>query len=148
VIHTPPHLEFINTESTIASYLYLFPHSFEKRIVYWKNDVIRRNNDLPAIDGDYLKVCAQNGTVHREDGKPGWISNHSGIWYKHGLICRENSNINVLYRDITSVIGMKREQFQLTLKIINDIDYISQYDSICEENHVATKGYIPWLLKN
>jgi antitoxin component YwqK of YwqJK toxin-antitoxin module len=57
-------------------------------ILYLKNGVIHRDNDLPAVIlNDGIKLWYKNGEIHRDNDLPAVeYEDGSKYWYKNGFI--------------------------------------------------------------
>jgi len=61
-------------------------------LIYYKNGLITRDNDQPAvISWDGTKIWYKDGIVHREGDKPAAIRvDGAAMYYKHGKLTRDN----------------------------------------------------------
>lgn len=115
-------------------------------IIYAKNGIFHRDNDLPAVimssrQGDILKrYWYINGKVNRENDKPAAIyEDHTFIWYKDNLIHRDNDKpafidkfmgvkkwyINgLLHRENGhAIISKKQKTYVLNNKKVNEEEF-------------------------
>ncbi len=66
---------------------------------YLKNNIIHRDNDLPARESQNSKVWYKEGLIHRDNDLPAMIGLDEQIWYKEGLIHRDNDLPAVIIRN-------------------------------------------------
>lgn len=94
---------------------------------WYKNDVLHRDNDLPAIEWTSgTKQWWINGKLHREDGPAIEYRNGDKFWYMDGRLNRENGPA-AEFIDGTKqwwILGKKlsQEQFNhyVEMKILNE----------------------------
>ena len=57
---------------------------------YYRNGLLSRGDDLPAVEETYVKEWFINGIRHRDNDLPAVISEEATSWYKNGKLHRDN----------------------------------------------------------
>jgi len=79
-----------------------YPNNYRVHITWFKNDLLHRDNDLPAvIYSDGTKCWYKKGNKHRDNDKPAVINRDSGskYWYKNGQLHSYNDQPAVIDSD-------------------------------------------------
>jgi len=80
------------SEIKLYKHKYLYKNIDGGKSVWYKNGVLHRDNDLPAlIKLDNEIIWYKNGHIHRDNDLPAIINRlNDKSWYKNGLLHRDN----------------------------------------------------------
>jgi hypothetical protein len=115
---------------------------YDRFIVWYKDGKIHREGDKPAhIDIKYPEDCLKwflYGKLHREGGLPAVINSKERIWYKHGVIHRDNN-------ELPAYINGKTQKWYVNGELHRDGDRpaVIQYEfpNYLERPHL----YVSWF---